>query len=199
MQLIKNHISMGLSAFLHAGAAGVALLVAQPALAQDAGSVAPAASAIDRTYKLGVNDRLAISVYGEDDLSREYIVSPAGTISMGLIGEVPAKGRTPEDLRADIEKRLANGFLNKPAITLSVTGFRNFYILGEVNRPGQFPYESGLTLTQAVAAASGYTYRAAKRYVFIRHEGESTEKRVPLTPDLPVLPGDTIRLGERYF
>jgi protein involved in polysaccharide export with SLBB domain len=195
MQLINSKIMIGISAC----ALSLSGAVAVPAFAQSTAGQVAGSSSLASAYKLGVSDRLSISVYGEDDLSREYIVSPAGTISMSLIGDIMAKGRTPNEVQAEILRRLSDGFLNKPTVTLSVTGFRNFYILGEVNRPGEFPYESGLTLTQAVAAASGFTYRAAKRYVFIRHEGEAQETKVALTPDMPVLPGDTIRLGERYF
>lgn len=196
MKLTKSHI-------LLAAASGTAclsaFLVAIPAQAQGAPTVAAASANVGSSYRLGVNDRVTISIYGEDDMSREYTVSPEGKISLALIGDVVAKGRTAAELKADIQHRLSDGYLKKPAITVEITGFRNFYILGEVNKPGEFPYVSGLTLTQAVAAASGYTYRAAKRYVYIRHEGEDKETRVQLKPDMLVQPGDTIRLGERYF
>lgn len=160
---------------------------------------APGLSAAPQDYRLGSDDRVTVSVYGEDDLSREYIVSPGGTISVPLIGDVVARGRTADDLRGEIQRRLADGFINNPAITVMISGFRNFYILGEVNKPGAYAYESGLNITQAVAEAAGYTYRAAKRYAFIKHEGESKEARVLILPDMLVRPGDTIRFGERYF
>lgn len=181
-----------------------AALVAVPAgaiaAAQPADSPAVAApSAAPQDYRLGPNDRVTISVYGEDDLSREYIVSPAGTISLSLIGDVVARGHTADDLRTEIQHRLADGFINNPAVTVMISGFRNFYILGEVNKPGAYAFESGLNITQAVAEAAGYTYRAAKRYAFIKHEGESTETRILIAPDMLVRPGDTIRFGERYF
>jgi protein involved in polysaccharide export with SLBB domain len=165
-------------------------------------SAAPAMAGADgapQNYRLGPSDRVTISVYGEDDLSREYTISPGGMVSLPLIGDVAAKGRTADDLRDEIQHRLANGFLNNPTVTVMISGFRNFYILGEVNKPGAYPYESGLTVTQAVAEAAGFTYRAAKRYVFVKHEGESKETRMVISPDMLVSPGDTIRLGERYF
>ena len=197
MQLINRSIFLALLIGLSGFGGAVALASEGPSV--PVGSVVQGARTLAHDYRLGTNDRIAISVYGEDDLSREYVVSPSGTISLALIGDVVAKGRTSEELRAEIVSRLGSGFINNPTITLVVTGFRNFYIFGEVNKPGEFQYESGLTLTQAVAAASGFTYRAAKRYVFIRHEGDAKEARVPLAPDMQVLPGDTIRVGERYF
>lgn len=157
------------------------------------------AAAIPKDYRLGPNDRVTISVYGEDDLSREYIVAPAGTISLPLIGDITANGRTADDLRAEITRRLADGFINNPTVTVQISAFRNFYILGEVNKPGEYPFETGLTVTQAVAEAAGYTYRAARRTVYIRHEGQTVETKVPVTPGMSVEPGDTIRFGERYF
>ncbi|MDR6706023.1 MULTISPECIES: polysaccharide biosynthesis/export family protein [unclassified Novosphingobium] len=176
-------------------AIGTSLLWQAPAHAET--SLPQSASLQD--YHLGPNDRISLSVYGEDEISREYVISPTGMISVPLIGEVEAKGLTVEQLRGEIQRRLAAGFVNNPTISLMITGYRNFYILGEVGRPGEYAYTVGLTVTQAVAEAAGFTYRAAKRYVYIRHEGETEEKKVQLSPDMKVLPGDTIRFGERYF
>lgn len=176
-------------------AIGTSLLWQAPAHAET--SLPQSASLQD--YHLGPNDRISLSVYGEDEISREYVISPTGVISVPLIGEVEAKGLTVEQLRGEIQRRLAAGFVNNPTISLMITGYRNFYILGEVGRPGEYAYTVGLTVTQAVAEAAGFTYRAAKRYVYIRHEGETEEKKVQLSPDMKVLPGDTIRFGERYF
>lgn len=159
----------------------------------------PDEAGVGNDYRLGPTDRLSITVYGEDEFSREYVVSPLGSISLPLIGEVKAIGLTSDELRRDIEQRLGSGFINKPSVTLVVTGFRDYFILGEINKPGEYPYSAGLTVIQAVAAAEGFTYRAARRYVFLRHAGEETETRVLLKPNMKVRPGDTLRLGERYF
>lgn len=167
--------------------------------AQDAAGTTAAQGAVPDDYRLGANDKVTIGVYGEDEISREYTVGPSGTISLPLIGELTAKGMTVAELRGEVQRRLASGFINNPTVSVTITAFRNFYILGEVNRPGEYAYEAGLTITQAVAEAAGYTYRAKKTYAFIRHEGETTETRVRLTPDIKVRPGDTIRFGERYF
>ena len=77
--------------------------------------------------------------------------------------------------------------------------YRPFYILGEVNKPGQYPYSDGLTVMSAVATASGFTYRANTHNVFIKHQGESAEDKAPLSASTQVLPGDTVRIAERYF
>lgn len=202
MRLTKFWHLMALAALPGGAVCATAQTVANqaPVASQGAVSSPPASGSVQPpNYRLGPNDRVTITVYGEDDLSREYVVSPAGKVSLPLIGDLIAQGRTVEDLRDEIGRRLADGFINNPAVTVTVSTFRNFYILGEVNKPGEYPYESGLTVTQAVAAAAGYTYRAARRYVFIKHEGDTTETRVPITAGMLVQPGDTIRLGERYF
>ncbi len=176
-------------------AVGSAPASAQAAMTAEA-SAAPSDS---EEYRLGPSDRLMISVFGEDEFSREYVVTPSGSISLPLIGEVKAQGLTSEQLRGEIQSRLGAGFINNPSVTLVITGFRNFYIFGEVNKPGEYAYKSGLTIIQAVAQAEGFTYRAARRYVYLRRDGETAELKVALTPTLKVRPGDTIRLGERYF
>lgn len=182
------------------GQAGLSGL--SPALAQQADQISDQTTGDgtpDSDYRLGPTDRVAITVYGEDEFSREYVVSPLGSISLPLIGEVKATGMTGGELRSEIERQLGSGFINRPSVTLVVTGFRDYFILGEVNKPGEYPYSAGLTIIQAVAAAEGFTYRAARRYVFLRHAGEKVETRLALTPDMKVRPGDTVRLGERYF
>jgi polysaccharide export outer membrane protein len=156
------------------------------------------ATPVDGTYQLGVGDQIAIAVYGEPDLTRTYPINPDGTIEVPLAGTIKAQGMTIAAISALIRDRLADGFLRNPSVTGAIVSYRPFYILGEVNKPGQYPYQTGLTLDGAVALAGGHTYRAQKKYVFIRPE-RGGETRVEVTPDLAVRPGDTIRLAERFF
>ncbi|MEG8037943.1 polysaccharide biosynthesis/export family protein [Sphingomonas sp. LR60] len=156
------------------------------------------ATPVDATYQLGVGDQIAIAVYGEPDLTRTYPINPDGTIEVPLAGTIKAQGRTIAAISALIRDRLADGFLRNPSVTGAIVSYRPFYILGEVNKPGQYSYQTGLTLDGAVALAGGYTYRAQKKYVFIRPESGG-EIRVEATPDLAVRPGDTIRFAERFF
>ena len=90
-------------------------------------------------------------------------------------------------------------FLKDPRVSAEVLTFRPFYILGEVDKPGTYPYTSGLTVLNAVATAGGFTYRADKRNVWIKHNGETSEVKGELTPSTTDAPGDTIRIGERFF
>lgn len=150
-------------------------------------------------YRLGTGDKLRVTVYGEPDLSGEFSVDGTGDLSMPLVGEVPAADYTVREVRQTIAQSLESEFLVEPRVSAEVVEFRPFYILGEVNKPGAYPYSIGLTALNAVATAEGFTYRANTKRVFIKREGETAEYREELTPDLIVRPGDTIRVTERFF
>ncbi len=150
-------------------------------------------------YRLGVADKVRILVYNEPNLSGEFSVNANGSISFPLIGEIQATGRTSTEIGAEIVKRLSDGYLRDPQVSIDVLTFRPFYILGEVNKPGEYPYETGLTVGKAVATANGYTYRADKKRVYLKRIGEDKEKVYPMSADTLVEPGDTIRIGERFF
>jgi len=150
-------------------------------------------------YRLGVADKIRILIFDEPSLSGEFLVNANGKLSLPLIGDVDAAGVTTTALAATIQRKLADGYLREPRVSIDVLTFRPYYILGEVNKPGEYPYSSGLTVLNAVATAEGFTYRASKKSVVVKHAGEATEETVPLSPDLRVRPGDTIRIRERLF
>jgi protein involved in polysaccharide export with SLBB domain len=172
------------------------------ALAQDRAAPPPpaaVASGADFEYHLGAGDKLRIIVFGEDSLTGEFFVSGGGKIAFPLIGDVDAVGLTIPQLQAAIGAKLSDGYLKQPRVSAEVLNYRPFYILGEVMKPGEYPYTNGLTVLNAVATASGFTYRADTHKVFIKRAATSAEEQFPLTPGTPVLPGDTIRIGERFF
>lgn len=145
-------------------------------------------------------DRIKITVYGEETLTGEYDVNPNGYVAMPLIGAIKAVGRTQAEFGRDIANRYrSGGFLQDPKVTVAVVQFRPFYILGEAERPGEYPFRSGLNVHAAVAMAGGFTYRASKSIVLIRHAGEEIWKEYPLTEPVVIAPGDLIRVPERYF
>lgn len=149
---------------------------------------------------LQTGDQLKIIVFGEDALSGIYEISPAGTITMPLIGSIFAAGRTRSEVERAITRAYARGkFLQEPKISVSVLAYRPFYIFGEVVVPGQYPYTSGLDILTAVATAGGFTYRASKSTVLIRHAGDEVWQEYSLGAPLPIAPGDLIRIPERYF
>ena len=150
-------------------------------------------------YHLGSGDRVRIITFGEASLTGEFVVSGSGTISLPLVGEIHTAGLTTNMLERAVEAQLRGGYLTDPKVSVEVMNYRPFYILGEVTKPGEYPYTNGLTVLNAVATANGFTYRADTKTVYVRHVGDKEEAKVSLTPTTPVLPGDTIRIRERYF
>ncbi len=170
-----------------------------------AGAGAPPISTADvaaglETYHLGAGDRVRVTVFNEPTLTGEYNITPGGALAFPLIGVVAAGGRTIDAVQQELTAKLAEGYVNDPRVSVEVLNYRPFYILGEVNRPGEYSYASGMTVEQAIARAGGFTYRANEKTVFLRRQTGKTESAVSLrTAQVAVLPGDTIRIGERYF
>lgn len=152
----------------------------------------------DIDYTLGSGDKLRLIVFGEPDLSGEFDVSGSGTVALPLIGQVRAEGLTLSQLQEAIEVKLRDGYLTNPKVSVQVLNYRPFYIFGEVGQPGQYPYTSGMTVLNAVAVAGGYTYRASQDRVYITR-GEGNETQYPASQSVKVLPGDVVRVPERFF
>jgi protein involved in polysaccharide export with SLBB domain len=150
-------------------------------------------------YTLGTGDKLRINVFGQPELSGEFVVDGTGAISLPLIGQVEAVGISTQELETKIATNLSSGFLLDPKVSAEVINYRPFYILGEVGRPGEYPFNSGLTVLNAVAAAGGFTYRANKKVVFIKSADGNEEAAFKLDTNTVVRPGDTLRIGERIF
>lgn len=162
------------------------------------GSAAPAVIA-DLSYTLGPGDKLRIVTYGEASLTGEFFVGATGTVALPLIGEVRASDRTVAEFSKAVELALKDGFLINPSVSVQVLTSRPFYILGEVGKPGEYPYTSGLTVQNAAAMAGGFSYRANTKRVFIKHQADLAERAYPLNSTTLVQPGDTVRVGERLF
>lgn len=149
-------------------------------------------------YQLGPADQLRVTVYGEPDLTGLYVVGSQGSIAYPLVGEVSALGLTVAEFTDKLQTEL-QAYIRSPNVAVEVANYRPFFILGEVQRPGTYPYSANLTVQNAVATAGGFTYRANRNRVFIRHANEAEERAFRLNTSTPVLPGDTIRIGERLF
>ena len=150
-------------------------------------------------YRLSAGDSVLITVFGHEDLSGEFDINGANVISMPLIPEIEAAGLTVNELEAAIVDALKPDYLKNPNVSVEVTNFRPFYILGEVASPGSYPYSNKMTIVNAVALAGGFTYRAKKNKAVIkRTEGtETTEFEVNMTTAIE--PGDVIEIRERFF
>ncbi len=162
-----------------------------------AGSFAQAQNLDD--YRLSVDDEISVTVFQEPELSvQKTRVSTTGTISMPLIGQVTVQSLTVEEVEAKITALLLGDYLKKPNVTVSITEYRPFYINGEVDEPGSYPYRKDLTIEKAVALAGGFTERASRTTIKLIREGQETEiENVAL--NFAVQPGDVITVNESFF
>lgn len=150
-------------------------------------------------YTLGAGDKLRITVHESPDLTGEFMVSGSGFVSMPLIGEVQAGGLTVRQLADAIAAKLTPDYLKNPRVSIEVLNFRPFDIIGEVNKPGSYPYRPGMTILNAVAMAGGFTYRANKDSMYIKRAKDPDGREVEASSETTVLPGDVIRVKERFF
>jgi polysaccharide biosynthesis/export protein len=155
--------------------------------------------AYDAAYKLDAGDKLRIVIYGQEGLTNTYAIDAGGSITLPLIGSVPARGRTPAGLAAEITGKLRNGYIREPSVAVEIEAYRPFFILGEVAAPGQYPYVPNMSVESAVAIAGGFSPRAKRDRVTLTHTdaGGSIRTIVPL--GTPLSPGDTVLVGERWF
>jgi polysaccharide biosynthesis/export protein len=168
-----------------------------------AAAPAPVAYAVpvryDSSYHLDAGDKLRVVVYGQEGLTNTYAIDAGGSITLPLIGSVPARGRTPAGLAAEIAGRLRNGFIRDPSVAVEIEAYRPFFILGEVAAPGQYPYVPNMTAESAIAIAGGFTPRARRDSVTVTHTDASGTGRFVVPPGTPINPGDTVLVGERWF
>lgn len=150
-------------------------------------------------YRLGSGDEVKITVYGEKELSGSFVVDGQGAVVMSLVGPVTVGNLTLEDASRLIESKYKDGWLRDPQVTAELVKGRPYYILGEVNRPGEYPFSSGLTVMNAIASAGDFTYRADRNKILVKSSDSPNEREVELTPTTAVRPGDTIRVRERFF
>ena len=170
-----------------------------PAPTAVAYAAAPMPVAYDAAYKLDAGDKLRVVVYGQEGLTNTYAIDAGGSITMPLIGSVPARGRTPAALAAEIAGRLRNGFIREPSVAVEIESYRPFFILGEVAAPGQYPYVPNMAVESAVAIAGGFSPRARRDRVTLTHTDASGTGRFVVPPGTPIGPGDTVLVGERWF
>ena len=157
------------------------------------------AEAATATPRLQAGEKIRVTVYGEDKLTGDYDIAPNGLVSLPLAGTIKAAGLTQAELEAELARKFRTEYLRNPKVTVSITTFRPFYILGEVAKPGEYAYKSGLNVISATALAGGPTYRASRSTVLIQRVGESGMREYPMSSNVPILPGDLVRIPERYF
>jgi polysaccharide export outer membrane protein len=162
----------------------------------DIQQTATAATAVPR-FQGG--EKIHITVFNEPTLSGDYDVDPNGMVSLPLAGTVRAVGLTQPQFEQELAKKFRSEYLRDPKVTVTILQYRPIYLVGEVEKQGEYPYKPGLNVLTALAMAGGGTYRANRNYVLIQHNGDSGMKEYPQTSATLILPGDLIRIPERYF
>ena len=167
-----------------------------------AASIALAQSGADSLsrYQLGSGDVISITVFGEEDLKLQKMrLTDAGTISYPVLGELKILGLTVGELEKVITDGLKGRYLVNPKVSVSVDEYRPFFINGQVERGGGYPFQPGLTVRKAVTLAGGFKERASKEKIFIIRDKERNAKPVKVDLDTPVHPGDIITVEESFF
>lgn len=151
------------------------------------------------SYTLGYGDRIQINVFNQDDLSGSYVLDGDGRFSMPLIGSVNAAGLSPTELQSLLVSKLKPDYLVNPRVLVEVMNYRPYYLIGEVQGTGAFPYVAGMTYLTAIAISGGFTYRAKQDHVFVVRGDDPEQNEIKLNVEEKVQPGDIIRVAERLF
>jgi len=161
--------------------------------------LSPPAAAQEENYRLDAGDLIKIQVYREQELDRELRVSADGTISYPLIGEVKAAKLTPQELEEAITSRLRGDFLTNPKVTVTIVEYRPFYVNGEVEKPGGYPYQPGLTVRKAVTLAGGFKERASRSKLYLIKADNPGTNTLRVDLDAVVGPGDVLTVEQSFF
>jgi polysaccharide export outer membrane protein len=154
----------------------------------------------DSSYRLDTGDTVRVTVFGETDLSGSFEIDSQGYVRLPLIGQVPAAGLSTFGLEDRIASAFTQGgFLLSPRVNVEVTTYRPFTIIGEVAKPGEYPYVNAMSVPNAIALAGGYTDRASESEVYIRHQGESKGQDVPADESTRIRPGDVVRVERTTY
>jgi len=154
---------------------------------------------LDQPYRLGAGDRVRVTVFEQDGLTNTYSVDQSGYLSFPLVGAIPARGHTAQQMEKEIADKLRQGYLRDPDVSVEIDRYRPIFVMGEVGAAGQYSYVPGLTVQKAIAIAGGFSPRANQESVDITRDinGKVMTGRV-VTSD-PLLPGDTVYVRERLF
>ena len=144
-------------------------------------------------------DRIKVTVFGEDRLSGDYEIDGSGLVSLPLTGSATAAGLTQREFESALAEKLRRAYLKEPQVTVDRVAMRPFYILGEVEKPGEYSYRSGLDIWRAMALAGGQTYRASSSTVAIQRAGDTEFHDYKMATDVSVGPGDVVRVPQRWF
>lgn len=151
-------------------------------------------------YRLGAGDEIRVTVFGLDALTNTYAIGDEGTISLPLLPAVQVMSKTVPEVEAAIAEAIrARDLVRQPSVSVQVQKYRPFFILGEVQKPGSYPYVPGMSVLTAVSIAGGYTFRADKKKAKISRPMNGQLVKGSASPQTPVVPGDTVMIDEAWF
>ena len=150
-------------------------------------------------YRLGTGDKVRVTVFGEKDLSGDFDVNDQGMVALPLIGPTKLAGKSISEAETQITQSYGKDYLVNPRVNVEVLNYRPFFILGEVKNPGSYPYVNGMTVVNAVALAGGYTPRAKRDHIMVKRAAKPGAGEQEVSEDAAILPGDVIRVPERFF
>jgi len=154
----------------------------------------------DAGYRLGAGDKIRVVVLQDTEFSGYYEINASGGISARMLGPIQVVGKTIPEIEEMLRERYrSQGYLVSPRLSVELVSMRPFYIIGEVTRPGQFPYVNCLRVIQAIAIGGGFTRRAGKTRLTIKRFYSAAAEEEYVTEDTLVEPGDVLRVGERWF
>jgi polysaccharide export outer membrane protein len=156
--------------------------------------------AVPGAYRLDAGDVVRLITVGDDTLTGEFRISDTGQIALPMLGNVPAAGLTPDALAARITQALVKANLyTAPSVSAEITAYRPIFVLGEVSKPGQYPFQPGMTVVTAAAVAGGFTYRAVTDYASVVRTQDGVAVEGKATRQSFIQPGDVITIFERRF
>jgi polysaccharide biosynthesis/export protein VpsN len=173
------------------------LLLLLPALASAQNNTARAT--VQSDYVLRGGDIIDVRVYDEEDLSVVLSVPSDGTVAYAFVGEFELAGKSVNAVRQEIHQRLTGDYLLRPRVSVTVLGYRDVYIYGEVARPGSYSWQPGLTVRKALTLAGGLRERASASKWFLVPESGGEKDRRKVAEDDPVSPGDSLTVEQSFF
>ncbi len=195
--------SVGLNAFAGASGSSVDLQLSPSIGRSNAASLAQAPKQTTpgtAEYQINTGDSVSVTVYQEPDLSISGAkVSTDGTIAFPLLGVLPVAGLSSREVQKLVTRRLEDGYLKAPNVTVSIDRYRLYFIKGEVNSPGGYTFVDGLTVEKAVALAGGFSERASERDITLIRETKPDQPLEAVSPTTAIRPGDVITIGESFF
>lgn len=150
-------------------------------------------------YNLSSGDVLHLEVYGEPELNLDVTVDSFGFVEYPFVGKIQVLGSSVEKVKEEVLAKLKDGYFVNPQLTVFVKEYRPFFVQGEVNSPGSYTYEVGLTVRKAIALAGGLTERASTKKMYLTKATDTSQNQIKVTMDQEVAAGDVLQIKESFF